>query len=599
MPISNPAIHYELAVESISKHLFSIEMNIPYTAEATFELSLPAWIPGSYMIRDFARHIVELTAFDENKVALKIEKTNKQTWRVRNPTKQSVVVKYKVFAFDLSVRSAFISDEYAFCNGTSLFLNLSNNVDFTYQLTVREKDLPQSWQLHTTMPAMNATDKPVFECESYLDFIDYPIFIGKCQLGTFSSRGVDFTVLFSGNDPIDIQRICDDLEPICLHHISMFDDEPPISHYLFMTLLSNNGYGGLEHINSTALLYPRFGLPLKGEGKKTDKSDDYINFLSLCSHEFFHTWNVKRIKPEVMIEPDLQAEVYTNQLWMYEGFTSFYDELAVARAGIITSQKYIELLGKNLTRVMQSAGRNKQSVAESSFDAWTRFYKQDASSTNHIVSYYVKGGLIALGLDLLLRQQSNNQYTLDDLMRALWRDHGKPGIGTVDEVVVDICKQKFSIDVSSFLQDVVHGTKDVPFNKWLHVIGLSVHQRNKNSPDDKGGTVSSNHPHARDLGMSVKNAESGVIVQQIREDKAACTAGIQLNDRIVAVDGYEVNDNLLQRIVETTSKPSLPMVVIRDGRLLNLTLPILAAQPETYYLKIDNEALFNAWLGVE
>ncbi len=599
MPNSNPVVHYELAIDSINKHLFSIVMHIPSMDESSFELSLPAWIPGSYMIRDFARNIIEINALNESKTTLKIAKTDKQTWLVHNPTKQPVIVNYKVFAFDLSVRSAFINDEYAFCNGTSIFLNPGGKTNFTYRLSVELGNIPQTWQLYTSMPKSSEAENETFECTSYLEFIDHPIFIGKCQVDTFRTGDVDFTVLFSGDDPIDTQRICNDLAPICLHHIKMFDDKPPVSAYLFITLLSDKGYGGLEHINSTALLFPRFDLPLQGESESSGKSDNYINFLSLCSHEFFHTWNVKRIKPEVMIEPDLQSEVYTSQLWIYEGFTSFYDELAVARAGIISPQQYIELLGKNLTRVMQSAGRNKQSVAESSFDAWTRFYKQDASSTNHIVSYYVKGGLIAFGLDLLIRKQSDNQYSLDDLMRVLWREHGRPGIGTFDEVVGELCQQHFSIDVTSFLQDVVHGTEDVPFNQWLHLIGLSVHQSNKISQDGNDNVDTANRTHCCDLGMSVNNSECGVIVQQVREDKAACLAGLQLNDRIVAVDGYEVNEGLIQRLVDTCSKQSLPMTVIRDGRLLSLTLPVLAAEPDTYFFKIDNQTLFNAWLRVD
>ncbi|NMH58479.1 M61 family metallopeptidase [Alteromonas sp. MYP5] len=590
-----PAIQFTLKVASISQHLFHIHMRIPALDQASVVVSLPAWIPGSYMIRDFARHIVEITAWDEHNGQLSLSKTDKQTWSIDNPDRGVVYVQYQVFAFDLSVRSAFINDEYAFCNGTSVFLQVEQAQSCEYQLNVDMEGLPENWRLHTSMPPLHESQKNHFACESYLDFIDHPIFIGRCQTQTFSVGKVDFTLLLSGDYLIDIKRICDDLTPICLHHLNLFDDEPPVSSYLFITLLSDKGYGGLEHLNSTALLFPRFDLPLMGEAKQ--RTDSYINFLSLCSHEFFHTWNVKRIKPEVLVKPNLYCEVYTNQLWMYEGFTSYYDELAVARAGIITPQKYLEMLGENLTRVMQGNGRTRQSVAESSFDAWTRFYKQDASSVNHIVSYYVKGGLIALALDLLIREQSDHQHSLDSLMRILWQQFGKRNLGTLDNSVVQLCKEHFQVDVSDFVEQVVHGTQDVPFDQLLHVAGLSLHQRTRTHKDDKGGSPTEKPTHTRELGMIVKNTEVGVIIQQVKDNLAADQAGLQINDRIIALDGYEVNENLLQRLVEVSQEDSLPITIIRDGRLLTRSFPVVSAEKNLFYLKIENESQFAAWLG--
>ncbi|MCW8108510.1 PDZ domain-containing protein [Alteromonas ponticola] len=596
MSSSVPVIEYTLAVDSISEHLFHIEMRIPPLNETLLEVSLPAWIPGSYMIRDFARHIVELNAYGKKGALLTCSKVDKQSWAIQNPSAEAIVIRYKVFAFDLSVRSAYISDEYAFCNGTSVFLNINHADSFRYQLEIDLQQLPESWHLHTSMPALMGKDKSNhFACDSYLEFIDHPIFIGQCQSASFTAGGVKFTVLFSGTNPIDIERICADLKPICLHHIELFADEPPISSYLFITLLSDKGYGGLEHLNSTALLFPRFDLPLVGEDKQNQNS--YITFLSLCSHEFFHTWNVKRIKPEELIKPDLHAEVYTHQLWVYEGFTSFFDELALVRTNLISPQKYIELLAENITKVIQTTGRLKQSVAESSFDAWTRFYKQDANSSNHIVSYYVKGGLIALALDLLIREQSNNQYSLDDLMRLLWQQHGKPGVGTVNNSILLLCKREFNIDIKDFIDNVVYGTKDVPLTQLLHIAGLSLHQRTNAKDSDKDKSEIDKLTLEKELGMRVKNMECGIIVQQVTSGLAACQAGVQINDRIIALNGYEINETLFRRLMQTTTEKSLPMVIIRDGRVLNLSLPVTEAQKNNYYLKIENESIFSSWLS--
>ena len=231
--------------------------------------------------------------------------------------------------------------------------------------------------------------------KNYDELIDHPIYVGIADTHSFEVDGITFTLLFSGNNNIDYERIANDLTPICKHHLDLFGAPQPINNYLFMTLLADNGFGGLEHKYSTALLYPRFDLPHVGEREK--KTDSYITFLSLCSHEFFHTWHVKRIKPSVMVKPDLSQETYTNQLWIYEGFTSFYDDVTLARAGVIEPQKYLDIVAQNVSRLLQNAGRFKQSAAESSFDAWTKFYKQDASATNNIVSYYTREALSPLG----------------------------------------------------------------------------------------------------------------------------------------------------------------------------------------------------------
>ena len=295
--------------------------------------------------------------------------------------------------------------------------------------------------------------------KNYDELIDHPIYVGIADTHSFEVDGITFTLLFSGNNNIDYERIANDLTPICKHHLDLFGAPQPINNYLFMTLLADNGFGGLEHKYSTALLYPRFDLPQVGESEK--KTDSYITFLSLCSHEFFHTWHVKRIKPSVMVKPDLSQETYTNQLWIYEGFTSFYDDVTLARAGVIEPQKYLDIVAQNVSRLLQNAGRFKQSAAESSFDAWTKFYKQDASATNNIVSYYTKGGIIALGLDLLLRKQSNEQVNLDTLMQLLWKHYGVDEKGTPDDVIQNLCTTHFGIDVSEYLNRVVYGTDDV------------------------------------------------------------------------------------------------------------------------------------------
>ncbi|MEL7443678.1 MAG: M61 family peptidase, partial [Pseudomonadota bacterium] len=468
------ALRYTLTISNWRAHQFTVALQIPEHSGSSIELSLPSWIPGSYMVRDFAKSIIELTANtseghsnetvgDRSVYSLSVTKLDKQTWRVDTDGKPCTVV-YSVYANDLSIRSAFMNDQYAFINGTSAFLNVSGFEKVPCEVDIELNDNDSTiadWKAYTSMPSRCESTSPSrwhFIEKNYDELIDHPIYVGIADTHSFEVDGITFTLLFSGNNNIDYERIANDLTPICKHHLDLFGAPQPINNYLFMTLLADNGFGGLEHKYSTALLYPRFDLPQVGESEK--KTDSYITFLSLCSHEFFHTWHVKRIKPSVMVKPDLSQETYTNQLWIYEGFTSFYDDVTLARAGVIEPQKYLDIVAQNVSRLLQNAGRFKQSAAESSFDAWTKFYKQDASATNNIVSYYTKGGIIALGLDLLLRKQSNEQVNLDTLMQLLWKHYGVDEKGTPDDVIQSLCKTHFDIDVSEYLNRVVYNTDD-------------------------------------------------------------------------------------------------------------------------------------------
>lgn len=583
------ALRYSIAVTSIADHLITVKCNIPKHAKPSLSLTLPAWIPGSYMIRDFAKSIIEFSATSEQGEPVNWRKTDKQTWEVET-SGQAIEVCYLVHANDLSVRSAFINDQYAFLNGTSVFLCDPSLKSLNCEVIFERQSIPTQWSIHTSL----GDEERGYVAKNYEELIDHPIFIGVCQTEKFMVSGVDFTLLFSGNDPIDISRIAKDLVPICEHHLRMFKDTPPISDYLFMTLLSDKGYGGLEHRNSTALLFPRFDLPLLNEG--ANKTDSYIDFLSLCSHELFHTWHVKRIKPDVMVTPDLSKETYTDQLWIYEGFTSYYDEVTLARVGLIDPQQYCQLLSKTFTRVQQNKGRKRQTISESSFDAWSRFYKQDASATNVIVSYYAKGGIVALGLDLLLRNASEGTYDLDDLMRLLWSHYGADESGTPWNVIQTLCLEHFQVDVSRYLSDVVYGTQDVDLQALLPVAGLAIDYRQQQSLNDKGGELNSIMPR-NGLGLTVATHVKGLEVKVIREDTAASQAGLMVADVIVAVEDYEVTTSLFERFVHSNQSNPVKLSVLREGRLIVLYLPVLEAAEDVCRVFVKDADICRQWLA--
>ncbi|MED6325285.1 MAG: PDZ domain-containing protein [Pseudomonadota bacterium] len=604
------ALRYTLTISNWRAHQFTIALQIPEHSGSSIELSLPSWIPGSYMVRDFAKSIIELTANtseghstenvgDRSVYSLSVTKLDKQTWRVDTDGKPCTVV-YSVYANDLSIRSAFMNDQYAFINGTSAFLNVSGfeNVPCEVDIELNDSDSATSnWKAYTSMPSRCESTSPSrwhFVEKNYDELIDHPIYVGIADTHSFEVDGITFTLLFSGNNNIDYERIANDLTPICKHHLNLFGAPQPINNYLFMTLLADNGFGGLEHKHSTALLYPRFDLPQVGESEK--KTDSYITFLSLCSHEFFHTWHVKRIKPSVMVKPDLSQETYTDQLWIYEGFTSFYDDVTLARAGVIEPQKYLDIVAQNVSRLLQNAGRFKQSAAESSFDAWTKFYKQDASATNNIVSYYTKGGIIALGLDLLLRKQSNEQVNLDTLMQLLWKHYGVDEKGTPDDVIQNLCTTHFGIDVSEYLNRVVYGTDDVELASLVSEMGINYAVRARVSGEDKGG-ASSLPAIKNQLGATLKPATFGLTVLQVFEGLAAMKAGVLLNDVIIGLDGHIVNAQKLQRLLDNAQTSQVELTLIRDGRLLTLPLEVTQARKEMAYFEITDEEKLNQWLG--
>ena len=600
-------ISYQVVPVSLSEHLFDVTMHIKLSegSNAPLMLTLPAWIPGSYMIRDFARNLIQIHSANPQHI---LHKTDKQTWQLSHKVSHKgnlaiteCEITYRVFAFDLSVRSAYINHEYAFFNGTSVCLKVLGHENITHYLQVLSTPTTHDWQVVTAMPL--SEDKPaqldlnsdIYASKSYHEFIDHPVVFGEICSKSFEVQGVRFHVVFTGKETMDLQRICNDLVPICEHHIALFG-ECPVKEYWFITLLCEKGFGGLEHKASTILQYSRFGLPMVGESDDTNES--YQQFLSLCSHELFHTWHVKRIRPQVMLAPELSHETYTPQLWIYEGFTSLYDDLTLARTSLISPKEYCKILGQSVTRLLRNPGRNLQSIAESSFDAWTRFYKQDANSVNHIVSYYLKGSIVALALDITIRQQSNNEYSLDTVMQLLWQQFGRDESGTLDRVINDICTHELNIDIDSFLHVAVNSTMDLPLPNMVQSIGLKLHLRTRESTLDKGG-YASNNALTRDTGLSFTDAPMGIKVSQVLSNSAAAQSGIQLGDIVLACNHFKTNEAHFHRnLTHTNLGETMLLHIMRDEQMLEITFIAQEPQQDTCYFTIENKQMFHQWLGL-
>lgn len=523
-------IHYELRIDSAQAHRFGVRIRVDEPDPSGQRLSLPAWIPGSYMIRDFARHILAIDASDE-RGDLPLTKLDKQTWQAP-PCQGALIVDYQVYAWDLSVRGAHLDLSHGFGNGSALFLRAvgAEHQPCTLAFVQPEGAGFENWRLATSMPSAGAPEWGFgsYQAADYEDLIDHPFEMGEFELVSFELEGAAHHLVFTGRYRADMARIRDDVQRICAEQIRVFG-ALPLERYLFLVMVTKSDYGGLEHRHSTALICPREDLPAPGADKP---SDGYRRFLGLCSHEYFHLWNVRRIRPKVLAEADLSAEVYTESLWAFEGITSYFDELALVRSGAVPVADYLKGLAETIGRVMSGAGRFKQSVAESSFDAWTRFYKQDENSPNAIVSYYAKGSLLALALDLSLRLRSDGHCTLTDVMRALWRNYGQTGRSLPERGIEAEINRISGYDFDDFYQRYLYGTEDIPLADLFKAFGVGMQLC-------PGADPKANPKHS--LGVRLDTNVAAARLVQVFSAGPAEQAGLAAGDELLAIDGIRVD----------------------------------------------------------
>jgi predicted metalloprotease with PDZ domain len=534
------AVAYTIVPSDLGAHLFQVTLTVAHPDPQGQVVELPAWIPGSYMIREFARNIVRIRAESEG-TAVALAKLDKHTWRAA-PCAGPLTLHYEVYAWDLSVRAAHLDQNHGFFNGSSVFLRVQGKEDEQHVVDIQRPagDEYRDWRVATTLPELKARRYGfgTYAAAGYDELLDHPVEMGTFELATFTAHGVPHDLVFTGTVPnLDLDRIARDLKKICEAQIALFEPRTkraPMDRYVFMTMVLGDGHGGLEHRASTALVCSRADLPAKGAGEEI--SNGYLGFLGLCSHEYFHTWNVKRIKPAVFAPYDLRSEAHTPLLWLFEGFTSYYDDLMLVRAGLIDEAKYLGLVEKTVNGVLRGSGRLKQSVADSSFDAWTKYYRQDENAPNAIVSYYAKGSLLGLGFDLTIREKTGGKRSLDDVMRALWQRYGrdfyardgKPGKGrgVTDAEVEALFDEIAGAKLKPFFDRYVRGTQDVPLAKLYAPFGVAVGNKDAN----------------RKPGLDVRTARDGndCRLANVYEGGAAHRAGLSAGDVLVAIDGLRV-----------------------------------------------------------
>lgn len=562
------------------------------TSEVTaLRFSLPVWTPGSYLIREFARHVLSVRAEADGK-PLAIEKIDKHTWQCAAACGR-VALTYEVYAFDLSVRGAYLDTARGFFNGASVFVWPHGREAEPCSLEILAPGFgaEQRWRVATSLPMEEVDDAGfgTYLAANYDELIDHPVEISNFELYTFEVNGIEHRLALSGKHNGDIDQLTGDLQRICEEHIGFFG-ELPFPSYLFQLLIVGDGYGGLEHRASTSLIVSRKTLPRVGE---SEQSDDYRTLLGLFSHEYFHAWNVKRIKPAAFVPYDLSREAYSTELWLYEGMTSYYDDLALVRCGIVSESDYLKLLGQTITRVLRGGGRLKQSVADASFDAWIKFYRPDENAPNALVSYYAKGSLIALALDLTLRSESGHQRSLDDVMQALWLRYGKQSVGVPQGEVENIVAELAGAAAAQFLHDAVYGTADLPLESLLREVGVQYQLRATESAEDLGGTpAKSERRHGR-LGVRAEGKTDPKVLH-VFDGGPAQIAGLAAGDQLIALDGLRITGGLDTALRAYPPGHKLRVLAFRRDELLDVQASLDQAPHDTCFLQADDAATAKA-----
>ena len=694
-------VHYSIFPVDPGAHLFEVSVWVARPDPAGQRLSLPVWIPGSYLVREFARHLDSVSAQacrrlpkvlhgksaaaqasvaarstkrpaarssasdDADTMTVGIRKIDKNTWLcdALPDAGLGLMVRYQVYAWDLSVRAAHLDTTHGFFNGSSVFLCVQGQEDSPCSVDILPPDGEAfaHWKVATTLPrpemsaggsrsAKGSADALYrfgrFRAPDYDALIDHPVEMGDFQLAHFDAGGCRHEIAVTGRASVDFERLIRDLKPICETEIAMFDPEhrkAPVQRYLFLVMAVGDGYGGLEHRASTALICSRDDLPWPG---MRGTPSGYQTFLGLASHEYFHTWHVKRIKPARFAPYDLDREVYTELLWVFEGFTSYYDDLTLVRSGAIDEAAYLKLLAQAMQRVASNPGRRLQSVAESSFDAWIKYYRPDENTQNAVSSYYVKGSLVALCLDLLIRERTQGQRSLDDVMRLLWQRYGrgfydtdtqrigsrtgKPngmkgsagrsrsaatktaarashrtmeetvspdtapdvvqegttgrGVGEAD--MPALIQEATGLDLRRQIRAWAYGTEELPLARLLKPMGLTVVTER---PEDV--RVS--------LGMRTGMRDGELTILAAERDGPAAAAGLSAGDRLVAVDGLRCTEGRLKTLLARRAPGETVLVAaFRRDELLMVTVA-LAEAPGTIRLEAQPgaHAMRAAWLG--
>ena len=573
-------IQYQVAMPQPESHLFEVTLQVTAWQGSVLDLKLPVWTPGSYLVREYAKHLQDFSATDGEGLFLKWCKQSKNHWQVDTANVADIVVKYRIFANELTVRTNHLDATHGYFNGAALFFYLPG---FEQQpIYVAIAPAKPDWRVTTALPGVEGQVNTFF-AKDFDTLVDSPFEIGSHELFEFEVLGKSHELAIWGEGNYQVDSIIRDAKKIIQVEADLFGGLP-YDRYVFLLHLSGSGYGGLEHKECCSLIYSRFGFRAK---------DKYKGFLQLLAHEFFHLWNIKRIRPKALESFDYERENYTPSLWFGEGTTSYYDLLIPYRAGIYDVKAYLKDLSKEITLLQTKPGRKVQPVSESSFDAWIKLYRRDANSDNSQISYYLKGEMVSLLLDLLIRERHRNKRSLDDVMRLLWEQFGRGEIGYTPEQLKQVIESVAGINLDDFFARYIDGTDELPFDQYLEPFGLRL----------KAEFEDDNPPH---LGLTAKAENGRELVKFVEAGSPAQLAGVDAGDELLAIDGIRVTaEGLSDRLKDYQAGNTIQITVFHQDELRTLPVTLAPPHPNSYKLVAlekpsqVQEQNFTGWLGVK
>ncbi|MBC8374937.1 MAG: M61 family metallopeptidase [FCB group bacterium] len=569
------SIHYNLSMSEPHTHLFEVEMRLE-GSRGTEVVALPVWTPGSYLVREYARNVQDISARSTDDTVLKIKKIDKNHWQIDGKGSQDIIVTYRVYAFEHSVRTSYLNADHALVVPASVLMYWEKNQQRKHHLHI---DLPGNWsEITTALEPFNQPGNVDFIAKDYDELVDSPLELGNQHIVNFEVLGKPHVMALYGASNYADSVLVSDFTKIIEAEAKIFGGLP-YDHYSFIFHVEE-GRGGLEHANSSVNFIRRWSF---------NDDERYKSFLSLVAHEFFHTWNVKRLAPQGVASFDYDQENYLDELWMAEGFTSYYDELILQRIGHVDKAAYLDVLKDEINTLESRPGKHHQSVAESSFDAWIKYYRSNEHSSNSTISYYNKGHLLGLLLDIKIIAAMEGKSSLDDVMFRLNRDFAQQQKGYTSDDVRKVCEAVSGLNLTTFFDDFIFGVEPLPYDEVFALAGLDL---------DSTTEKSSYH------GATLRDRSGGIMITSVVENSPAWDAGLNVHDELVAIDGFRVKSATPDYFKEKVPGDRIICTVSRNGILVDIHLTVGFKPTEISELKQIEEPsdtqklVFEKWLGL-
>ena len=582
-----PEIAYTVSMSQPHTHLLEVEARLRWregaAPPARADLVMPVWTPGSYLVREFERHVQDFAAQDGAGRALQWSKASKNTWRVETAGARDVRVRYSVYANELTVRTNELNDRHAFWNNSALLLYPEGHLAAPSTVRVVPRE---GWKIATGLPAVSG-ERNTFRAENFDILYDSPFLVSDFKVLNFEVRGVPHRIVLDGEGNYDSERMRRDVQKVAEANVELMK-ALPVRDYTFILMTHPAASGGLEHLNSTALIYPRYRF-------RPDAS--WRDFLGLVSHEYFHLWNVKRIRPDALGPFDYTRENYTRLLWVAEGGTSYYGDLLVRRAGLMTDKQYLDAVAASFQSLQNTPGRLEMSIEEASFDAWIKYYRPDENTVNSAVSYYDKGAIVSLLLDMEIRKRSNGARSLDDVMRALYAEFFEKNRNYTPEDFQRAAEAAAGGSLDDFFRRYVRGREELDYDAALAVVGLRL---DKTGAGDDGRPA----PAKAFLGGTLAQDGDRLMVRNVPAGTPAYEQGLNSGDQIVAVDGNRATLAFLNaRLEEKRPGDQLALTVFRFDELRTFNIKLGARADAPYRIlpvkqpTPDQTRNYQSWLG--